>query len=192
MEIEPLKFVIKFVKLLSGRNRLWFPWKFSNLSFPLSPLTGSPARILHNFTHFKFYDTFSTAIQTILCIKYFLEFLTRHGISSGAAQARGKKVGQTGGDFHGELSNELFLMSWAGLAPQSIWSRYPECPSSDWSREWKLFSPLSLQTINIDNLSQEKDRSQSGSLHVDQVAEIFRVYEVKTTNTRCLENIVLC
>ena len=117
---------------------------------------------------------------------FFLEFLTRHGISSCAAQARGKKVGQTGGDFHGELSNELFLMSFAGLAPQSIWSRYPECPSSDWSQEWKPFSPLCLQTINIDNLSQEKDRSQSGSLHVDQVAEIFRVYEVKTTNTLSL------
>ena len=47
---------------------------------------------------------------------FFLEFLTHHGISSCAAQARGKKVGQTGGDFHGELSNELFLMSFAGLA----------------------------------------------------------------------------
>ena len=53
-EIEPLKFVIKFVKLLSGRNRLWFPWKFSNLSFPFPPITGSPARIVY-FTHFNFY-----------------------------------------------------------------------------------------------------------------------------------------
>ena len=40
-------------------------------------------------------------------------------------------------------------------------------------------------SINIDNVSQEKDRNQSGSLHVDQVAEIFRVYEVNS-NTICL------
>lgn len=33
-------------------------------------------------------------------------------------------------------------------------------------------------SINIGNVSQEKDRNQFGSLHVDQVAEIFRVYEV--------------
>ena len=33
-------------------------------------------------------------------------------------------------------------------------------------------------SINIGNVSQEKDKNQFGSLHVDQVAEIFRVYEV--------------
>ena len=74
-----------------------------------------------------------------------------------------------------EQSDLFYIIRW----PQSICSGYPECPSSHWSREGELYSPLSLQTINIDNLSQEKDRSQSGTLHTDQVAEIFRVYEVK-------------
>ena len=119
------------------------------ISFSL--LTGSPARIVY-FTHFNFYAPifFPTILSEPNSVKkgYFkvyiiLEFRFRHGISGCAAQERGKKAGQTGGDFHGELSNELFLMSLAGRAPQSIWSRYPECPSSDWSLEWRLFSPLS-------------------------------------------------
>ena len=40
-------------------------------------------------------------------------------------------------------------------------------------------------SINIGNVSQEKDRNQFGSLHVDHVAEIFRVYEVNR-NTICV------
>ena len=78
---------------------------------------------------FFFYDSFRAEFFYKRIFFYIiLEF--RHGISGGAAQERGKEAGQTGGDFHGELSNELFFMSLAGRAAQSIWSRYPECPSS--------------------------------------------------------------
>ena len=62
MEIEPLKFVIKFVKLLSGRNRLWFPW---NLSFPLSPLKQvHPPESYIILRILNFMLIFSIAIQT--------------------------------------------------------------------------------------------------------------------------------
>ena len=118
-------------------------------------------------------------IQTNFLI---LEFFSLHGIPGCAAQTGGEEVGKTGGNFHGELSSELFIMSFdvktQVLTQQYICLGYSMCPSSDWSREWELFSFLSLQTINIDNLSQEKDKTQSGTLHMDQVAEIFRVYEV--------------
>ena len=52
----------------------------------------------------------------------------------------------------------------------------------------RMETVLPFVSINIDNVSQEKDRNQFGSLHVDQVAEIFRVYEVNRNTITVSEN----
>ena len=48
-------------------------------------------------------------------------------------------------------------------------------------QSWRRFLWSEIGTLAIFYLTfalQEKDKNQSGTIHVDQIAEIFRMYEV--------------
>ena len=88
---------------------------------------------------------------------------------------------------------EIFTVSWA---MSSFWCHWlaellnlsgHDIPSVH-QVVTRMETVLPFVSINIDNVSQEKDRNQFGSLHVDQVAEIFRVYEVNRNTISVSEN----
>ena len=101
------------------------------------------------------------------------------GVPSSPPTARGPEDGETGGNLHGGLERISFWCIYVGTSTKS-------------AEYFKLCAHTQTRALSPLWPMQEKDRTGCGSIHLDQVAEIFRMYEVRVnagrTGTRYIEN----